>query len=98
VLNSCRDEKDGRVREARGRAWSVDPGNARLKVSFFWPFRGDYWIIDLGQDYQYSVVGTPDRKYLWILSRTQSMNPEVLAGILQVVERQGFDRNRLLFP
>lgn len=98
VLNSCRDERDGRVREARGRAWVVDPSNTRLKVSFFWPFRGDYWIMDLGQDYEYAVVGTPNRKYLWILSRTPSMHPEVLAKILKDVERQGFDRDKLLFP
>ncbi|KJR98925.1 MAG: membrane protein [Desulfobulbaceae bacterium BRH_c16a] len=100
VLNSCRDEQDGSLREARGRAWVVDndPSNARLKVSFFWPFRGDYWIIDLGQEYEYAVVGTPDRKYLWILSRTPAMNPEVLEKILQNVEKQGFTRDNLLFP
>ncbi|OGR18442.1 MAG: hypothetical protein A2X81_17880 [Desulfobacterales bacterium GWB2_56_26] len=98
ILNSCRDEQDGRLREARGRAWVVGPGNARLKVSFFWPFRGDYWIMDVGEEYEYAVIGTPNRKYLWILSRTPSMHPEVLAGILQDVEKQGFDPDKLLFP
>ncbi|EKD37948.1 MAG: hypothetical protein ACD_75C00929G0004 [uncultured bacterium] len=100
ILNSCRDGQDGSLRETRGRAWVVanDGSNARLKVSFFWPFRGDYWIIDLGQGYEYAVVGTPDRKYLWILSRTSSMNTDVLAKILQNVEKQGFVRANLLFP
>ncbi len=99
VLNSCRDKQDGGLREAKGRAWVVDKdSNARLKVSFFWPFRGDYWIINLGQEYEYAVVGTPDRKYLWILSRTPAMNPEVLAKILENVEKQGFVRNKLLLP
>jgi apolipoprotein D and lipocalin family protein len=99
VLNSCRDEQDGSLREAKGRAWVVDnASNARLKVSFFWPFRGDYWIIDLGQEYEYAVVGTPNRKYLWILSRTPEMNPEILAKILENVERQGFVRDNLLLP
>ncbi len=97
VVNSCRDEKDGRWREARGRAWVVDENsNARLKVSFFWPFRGDYWIIDLGRDYEYAVVGTPSRRYLWILSRTPLMQPYKLEEILQKVERQGFVRDSLL--
>lgn len=99
VTNSCRDEQDGRLRQAKGRAWVVDKAsNARLKVSFFWPFRGDYWVIDLGQEYQYAVVGTPNRKYLWILSRTPEMNPEILAKILENVEKQGFVRDNLLLP
>lgn len=99
VLNSCRDEQDGSLREAKGRAWVVDKiSNARLKVSFFWPFRGDYWIIDLGQEYEFAVVGTPNRKYLWILSRTPEMHPEVLAKILENVEKQGFVRDKLLLP
>jgi apolipoprotein D and lipocalin family protein len=99
VLNSCRDEQDGSLREAKGRAWVVDKtSNARLKVSFFRPFRGDYWIIDLGQEYEYAVVGTPNRKYLWILSRTPEMNPEILAKILENVGKQGFVRDNLLLP
>lgn len=97
VLNSCRSEKDGSLREAKGRAWVVDAvSNARLKVSFFWPFRGDYWIIDLGEEYEYAVIGTPDRNYLWILSRTPVMNSDVYEGILQRVEKQGFVRNNLV--
>lgn len=97
VLNRCRDEQDGRFREAKGRAWVADKeSNARLKVSFFWPFRGDYWIIDLGREYEYAVVGTPNRKYLWILCRTPEMQPEILEKILQNVENQGFVRDNLL--
>lgn len=97
VVNSCRDEHDSRLREAKGRAWVVDKNsNARLKVSFFWPFRGDYWIIDLGEDYEYAVVGTPNRRYLWILSRTPEMRPVVLEKIFQNVEKQGFVRSNLL--
>lgn len=97
VVNSCRDAGDGRLREAKGRAWVVDKeSNARLKVSFFWPFRGDYWIIDLGQDYQYAVVGTPNRKYLWVLSREPQMSDEVYQGILRRVERQGFQPAKLV--
>lgn len=99
VLNSCRDEQDGSLREAKGRAWVVDKAsNARLKVSFFWPFRGDYWIVDLGQEYEYAVVGVPNRKYLWILSRTPEMPPEILAKILENVEKLGFARDNLLLP
>jgi apolipoprotein D and lipocalin family protein len=97
VVNSCRDELDGSLREAKGRAWVVDKNsNAQLKVSFFWPFRGDYWIIDLGREYEYAVVGTPDRRYLWILSRTPDMAPDILEEIIQNVEKQGYVRSNLL--
>ncbi|BEH09700.1 lipocalin family protein [Geobacter sulfurreducens subsp. ethanolicus] len=97
VVNSCRDVEDGDIRRAKGRAWVVDKAsNARLKVSFFWPFRGDYWIIELGKDYEYAVVGTPNRKYLWVLSRTPVMDDEVYAAIMERVRRQGFDPERVI--
>lgn len=79
------------------RAWVVDKNsNARLKVSFFWPFRGDYWIFDLGREYEYAVVGTPNRRYLWILSRTPEIHPDILEKIVQNAEKQGFVRSNLL--
>uniref|UniRef100_A0A831XFG2 Lipocalin/cytosolic fatty-acid binding domain-containing protein n=1 Tax=Geobacter metallireducens TaxID=28232 RepID=A0A831XFG2_GEOME len=97
VLNSCRDAGDGRTRQAKGRAWVVDTAsNARLKVSFFWPFRGDYWIIDLGTEYEYAVVGTPNRKYLWVLSRTPVMDDAVYAAIMERIRQQGFDPGRVV--
>lgn len=97
VLNSCRNEKDGSLRQVKGRAWVVDRvGNARLKVSFFWPFRGDYWIIDLGKEYEYAVVGTPNRKYLWILCRSPEIPQDVFAGIMERLEKQGYSRSNLL--
>jgi len=99
VVNRCVNQKDGRLREAQGRAWSVDPdGNARLKVSFFWPFRGDYWIIGLGRDYEYAVVGSPNRKYLWILARQPSMDDSVYQGILDRLTSQGFAVEQLVRP
>jgi len=97
VVNSCRDAEDGRTRQAKGRAWVVDKTtNARLKVSFFWPFRGDYWIIDLGTEYEYAVVGTPNRKYLWVLSRTPVMDDAVYAAIMERVRQLGFDPGRVV--
>ncbi len=97
VLNQCRRgslaaEWDSAV----GRAWIVDTAtNAKLKVSFFWPFRGDYWVLDLGADYEYSVVGTPSREYLWILSRSPTMDATLYERILETVRRLGFDPKRL---
>lgn len=98
IVNRCRKGSgDGESRQARGRAWVADPQtNARLKVSFFWPFKGDYWIIDLDSAYTCAAVGHPRRKYLWVLGRTPAMQDEVYAGILQRLERNGYDTARLI--
>lgn len=97
VINRCRDERSGELRVATGRAWVVDSAsNARLKVSFFWPFRGDYWIIDLGASYEYAVVGAPNRDYLWILARLPQMDPTVYEGLLERARQKGFDTSRLV--
>ena len=95
ILNHCRT--DSGEKTARGTAKVVDQQtNARLKITFFWPFYGDYWIIDLGKDYEYAVVGTPNRKYLWILSRTPVLDLQIYNGILERMQSQGFDPARLL--
>jgi len=97
VLNQCREKTlDGKQKNAKGKAWVVDAkSNAKLKVRFFWPFSGDYWIIDLGADYEYAVVGHPKRNYLWILSRSRQMDPAVYEGILERLKQQHYDLTRL---
>jgi apolipoprotein D and lipocalin family protein len=97
VLNRCRrNSLDGEETVARGVARVVDSAtNARLKVSFFRPFWGAYWIIDLGPDYEYAVVGHPGRDYLWILSRTPSMDAAVYDGILERLQAAQYDVQRL---
>jgi len=64
-------------------------------VSFFGPFWGAYWIIDLDPDYRWAVVGVPDRKYLWILSRTPQMDEAVYEAIVSRLPAQGYDPGRL---
>jgi len=98
VVNECNEGSlSGRLRSVKGTAKVVDPqSGAKLKVSFFWPFYGAYWIIDLGKDYEYAVVGHPDRKYLWILSRTKKMDAAVYAEILRRLTAQGYDVSRLI--
>jgi len=97
VVNSCRKKTlDGKLKRSKGRAKIVDSeSNAKLKVSFFGPFWGPYWIIDLADDYQWAVVGVPSRKYLWILSRTLQMDEEVYTDILDRLIDQGYDPSRL---
>ena len=97
VVNTCRKETlDGPERQATAKAWSVDPSNAKLVVRFFWPFTGDYWIIDLDPDYRWAVVGHPSREYLWILSRTPQMDPATYDGILARLRAQSYDTTKLV--
>lgn len=95
VLNQC-CTKDRQKKQARGKAWVVDTTtNAKLKVSFFslfgfWLFAGDYWIIDLGPNYEYAVIGHPGRSIGWILSRTPVLPDDVLRGIGERLTKKGY--------
>jgi len=90
-------EKAGKLSTAKGRAWVPDtdfPG--RLKVSFFWPFAGNYYIISLDQDYAYALVGDPSRKYLWVLSRSKELDNTIYTKLLDIANVNGFDIGNVL--
>ena len=103
VINECRTS-DGQTTQAKGVARVVDgSGNARLKVRFapaflsFLPIVwGDYWVIALGDGYDWAVVGSPDRQYLWILSRTAVLDESRWAQALEHVRSNAFDEGRLV--
>lgn len=98
VVNQC-FKKDGKLDEAKGVAKVLDTkSNAKLKVSFVsflgWrPFWGDYWVIGLDDDYEWAVVGTPDRKYGWILARTPALDENTLEEIFAIIEHNGYKRD-----
>jgi apolipoprotein D and lipocalin family protein len=70
-----------------------DETNAKLKVSFFGPFyTGDYWVLDHGDDYEWSIVGEPSGRYLWVLTREAKPAPAATEAILKRVEALGYDR------
>ena len=97
VENRCnKDSINGKESYIKGKAFVEEgTGNAKLKVQFFWPFRGKYWIIDLADDYSYAVVGHPNREYLWILCRNPVMNADTYKQILKRLSENGFDISRL---
>jgi apolipoprotein D and lipocalin family protein len=96
VVNAC-VRPDGTRDEARGRAKIDDHAtHAKLKVTFFWPFFGNYWVLELGQNYEYAVVGEPGRKYLWILSRTPQMSEETYRSITLRLAARGYDAGQLI--
>lgn len=101
VINRCLDNK-GLMDEAHGVARVVNPStNAELEVSFvslfgwnlFW---GDYWILGLGNDYEYAVVGMPSRKYAWVLARSTQISPAVWSQVQQTLVQAGYDPGQLV--
>jgi apolipoprotein D and lipocalin family protein len=104
VVNRCRT-KSGEMEEVQGVARPADPQGpkSKLKVRFapsflsFLPFVwGDYWILDLAPDYSYAVVGGPQRKHLWILSRTPAMDADVYEKIVDRLAKEGYQVSRLI--
>lgn len=97
VENRCnKDSAYGKQSYIKGKAFVMkDSGNAKLKVQFFWPFKADYWIIELADDYSFAVVSHPSRKYLWILSRIPKMDETVYKKILSRLKEKGFDLTKL---
>jgi apolipoprotein D and lipocalin family protein len=97
VLVENRCKRNGKVSYIKGKAFiDKDTGNTKLKVQFFWPFKAKYWIIDLAEDYSYAVVSHPNKKYLWILSRTPKLEGEIYERIILRLKEKGFDLSKLI--
>ncbi|MFM7236628.1 MAG: lipocalin family protein [Cyanobium sp.] len=95
VVNQCLT-RNGILNQASGVARIVDPiSRARLKVSLVsvlgWrPFWGDYWVIGLDESYRWAVVGTPDRRYGWVLARTRQLDQASWRAIAAILARNGY--------
>lgn len=98
VVNQGWSAKDRKWKSATGKGGFVqDPGRGYLKVSFFGPFYGSYVIFDLDQaGYQYALVAGPDKSYLWLLSRTPTMNPDKQRELITEAKTLGFDTTKLV--
>lgn len=97
VINQGINSKTGKIKQAEGIALIDGPG--KLRVSFFRPFYGDYYIMKLDQcvndEYQWSLVGSPDRKYLWLLSRNKTMDSDLFNYLVESAAEEGFDVSKL---
>ena len=103
VVNRCYDKETEEIKEATGMAWVVDhKTHAKMKITFVKVpliktfFAGDYWIIDLADDYSYAVVSDPEKKYLWILSRTPTLPEATYESILKRLDAKGFETQKLV--
>ena len=97
VLNKgYKNTLNGELSVAEGKAKTTgEPG--KLKVSFFWIFYAAYHILELDTDYQWVLIGSSSDKYLWILSRTPTLEPNVLSGILEKARQRGYDISKLIW-
>ncbi|MCF8330913.1 MAG: lipocalin family protein [Bacteroidales bacterium] len=98
VINRGHQEEDAqKVKSVKGFARIPDKSEpGQLKVYFFWPFGGDYYIIELDKDYQYVLVGAPSRKYLWILARENKLNDDIYNKLVVRAKELGFDTQKLI--
>lgn len=94
VLNTC-IEDGGESRDAQGRARIV--GEGKLEVSFFGPFWGDYWVLDRAEDYSWSIVGEPEGRYLWVLTRAERVTPDERAAFEARLRELGYDVSALVW-
>jgi apolipoprotein D and lipocalin family protein len=86
---------NGKHKSSTGHAKVV--GEGKLKVTFFWPFYAPYWILDVDKvNYSYSLVGTPDRQYLWILSRLPKLDSKIYDSLVATAKAQGYDVSKLM--
>lgn len=99
VLNRGYKEADAKWKDAEGKAYFVDKKDVGyLKVSFFGPFYGSYIVFDLDQqDYSYSMISGPDKSYLWLLSRTPTMDPALQQRLTEKARGLGFDTSKLIY-
>jgi len=93
VVNSCRRERlDAPVESAEAQAYVVDGSeNAKLRVSFFWPFFGNYWVLDHDEAYDWSIVGEPSGRYLWLLFRTPHPSAALEKKVKTRAAAMGYD-------
>lgn len=97
VLNKGYLSEKGSYKTAKGTARVPDskyPG--RLKVTFFWPFSGNYYILSLDENYQHALVGDPSRKYLWVLARTKTLDAAIYDNLMSKAEKNGFNIQQVI--
>ena len=98
VTNICRKHGfEGKISKITGKAWLLDPNiKAKWQVQFIWPFILDYWVIELDKNYNYAVIGEPDKENFWILSRQPIMGKNLLNQIIEEFEIKGYDLSNLI--
>jgi lipocalin len=96
VNKGYKNTLDGELSVAEGKAKIPDKSQpGKLKVSFFWIFYADYFVLELDDNYQYVMIGSSSPKYFWILSRTPQIAPEVYEMLLEKARKRGYNLEKL---
>lgn len=88
---------DGPLKKYPQKAWIESENNARWKVQPFWPLKFDYLVIGLAQDYRWTVIGVPNQKYLWIMSKDPTFTKSETEQVLEMVKKSGYDTSDIVF-
>lgn len=89
-------QKNGKQKKMNAKGFIQNEENTIWKVQFFWPIKFPYYVIDLDENYQYTVIGVPNRKYVWIMSRDSDIPQETYASILDRLEQKGYERSKII--
>ena len=88
---------DGPLKKYPQKAWIESENNARWKVQPFWPLKFDYLVIGLAQDYRWTVIGVPNQKYLWIMSKDPAFTKQETEQVVEMVKKSGYDTSDIVF-
>lgn len=95
IVESCKTNKGyTQIRNASAKGLK-NSGDGKLKVTYLWPFSEKHWVLALGEQYEWALVGSPDHKTLWVLSRTRNMDNSTLSAIQQKAGSQGFHTDKM---
>jgi len=98
VLNRCREDRvDGKLKEITGKAWVPDraePG--KLRVQFFWPFSGPYWVLEVAEDYSWALVGHPEKTRCWVFTRAPAIEDGLYQQLVEKLRARGYDVSKLV--
>lgn len=99
VVNRGYSKEKNEWKEAKGKAYFVNaPNVGYLKVSFFGPFYGSYVVFELdNKDYNYAFVSGPNTDYLWLLSRTPTLKPEIIEKFIKMTKEMGFNTDQIIY-
>jgi apolipoprotein D and lipocalin family protein len=96
VLTTAKKKDDAELHVYKSKLFPIaEQHNAEMKAQFVWPFKVDYWVIDVAPDYSYVVVGHPDHKFLFIMSRKPTMDKKLYEGLVAKCKAMGYPVEKL---
>ena len=95
VITTYKKPGDEKIHSATSKIFPSEEQTAIMKAQFIWPIKVDYWVIELADDYSYVVVGHPDHKFLFIMSRSKKMPKKTYDDIVERCKAKGYEVNKL---